>query len=178
MYVQREEERKGGLASLLNWKCLHVLPWLLWLSGWSAGLQTERLLVRFLVRAHAWVGGRSPFGGTREATSQCFFHTLMFLSLSFFLPFSLKINKILKRVFMWNLFYVQKVHEADIYILKKNNKIISCLPPRLNRIFTISPMWPPPAPLHFLPPPLGITTIPIFGIIIPCCIYFNFIYLY
>ena len=33
-------------------------PWLVWLSGLSAGLQTERSLVRFLVRAHAWVAGQ------------------------------------------------------------------------------------------------------------------------
>ena len=27
-----------------------ILPWLVWLSGWSTGLQTKGLLVRFLVR--------------------------------------------------------------------------------------------------------------------------------
>ncbi|KAF6119515.1 hypothetical protein HJG60_010012 [Phyllostomus discolor] len=31
------------------------LPWLVWLSGLSASLRTERLLVRFPVRAHAWL---------------------------------------------------------------------------------------------------------------------------
>ena len=30
-------------------------PWLAWLSGLRAGLQTKRLLVRFPVRAHVWV---------------------------------------------------------------------------------------------------------------------------
>ena len=33
-------------------------PWLVWLSGLSAGLRTERSLVQFLVRAHAWVVGQ------------------------------------------------------------------------------------------------------------------------
>ena len=40
---------------------------------------------------------RSPFGGVQEATNGCIFHTSMLLSLSFFLPFSLKINKIFKK---------------------------------------------------------------------------------
>ena len=37
--------------------------WLVWLSGLSAILQTERLLVRFPVRAHAWVAGQVPGWG-------------------------------------------------------------------------------------------------------------------
>ena len=41
----------------------------------------------------------SPVGGMQEATDQCLSHTSMFLSLSPFLPFSLKINK-------QNLFYI------------------------------------------------------------------------
>ena len=32
-------------------------PWLVWLSGLSAGMQTKGLSVRFPVRAHAWVAG-------------------------------------------------------------------------------------------------------------------------
>ena len=40
----------------------------MWLSGLSAGLGTKRLPVRFPVRAHAWVAGRSPARGVREAT--------------------------------------------------------------------------------------------------------------
>ena len=35
-------------------------PWLVWLSGLSAGLQTKGLPVRFPVRAHAWVVGQVP----------------------------------------------------------------------------------------------------------------------
>ena len=61
--------------------------WLVYLSGLSAGLQTKGSLVWFPVRAHAWVLGQVPSRGcTRES------HTLMFLSLSPSLLFSLKIN--------------------------------------------------------------------------------------
>ena len=35
-------------------------PWLVWLGGLSAGLRTKRSLVRFPVRAHAWVAGQVP----------------------------------------------------------------------------------------------------------------------
>ena len=58
------------------------MPWLVWLSGLSAGLRTKELLVRFPVRAHAWVAGPVPSRGHLRSN-----HTLMFLS-----P-SLKINK-------------------------------------------------------------------------------------
>ena len=34
-----------------------VLPWLVWLRGLSASLQTKGLPVQFPVRAHAWVVG-------------------------------------------------------------------------------------------------------------------------
>ena len=40
-----------------------MLPWLVWLSGLSASLQTEGLPIRFLVRAHAWVLGLVPGSG-------------------------------------------------------------------------------------------------------------------
>ena len=45
-----------SVSSLLAYKDA-TEPWLVWLSELSAGLQTERLLVRFLVRAHVWVAG-------------------------------------------------------------------------------------------------------------------------
>ena len=38
------------------------MPWLVWLSGLSANLQTKGLLVWFPVRAHAWVAGHVPGG--------------------------------------------------------------------------------------------------------------------
>ena len=37
-------------------------PWLVWLSGLSPSLRTKRSLVRFPVRAHAWVAGQVPSG--------------------------------------------------------------------------------------------------------------------
>ena len=48
------------------WSCelkIHVEPWLVWLSALNIGLQTERSLVRFPVRAHAWVAGQAPTWG-------------------------------------------------------------------------------------------------------------------
>ena len=66
-----------------------LLPWLVWLSGLSAGLRTKGTLVQFQVRVHAWVAGQVP--SRRNAKGN---HTMMFLSLSFSLPSpSLKINK-------------------------------------------------------------------------------------
>ena len=62
-------------------------PWLVRLSGLSAGLQNERLLVRFPVRAQAWVAGHVLTGGHVRGN-----HTLMFLSL-FVLSLYLKIKK-------------------------------------------------------------------------------------
>ena len=55
------------------------LPWLVWLSGLSAILWTKGSLVRFPVRAHAWVVGQVPSRGCTRGN-----HTLMFLIL--FLP--------------------------------------------------------------------------------------------
>ena len=45
------------------------MPWLVWFSRLSACLKTKESLVRFLVRAHAWVESQVPcWGGVREAT--------------------------------------------------------------------------------------------------------------
>ena len=66
-------------------------PWLVWLSGLSAGLRTERL--RWFDSQSGHVPGlpaRSPVGGVWEATNRCFSP-----SLSPFLPLSLK-NKFKK----------------------------------------------------------------------------------
>ena len=46
-----------------------IEPWLVWLSGLSAGLQTKGSLVRFSVRACAWVAGQVPEGTAQEATT-------------------------------------------------------------------------------------------------------------
>ena len=60
--------------------------WLVWLSGLSAGPRTERSLVWFPVRAHAWVAGQVPgWGRARGNQSFCF---MVFLSLSPSLPLS------------------------------------------------------------------------------------------
>ena len=62
------------------------LLWLVWLSGLSTGLWTKRSLVRFPVRAHAWVAGQVLSRGCSRGK-----HTLMFLSPLFpSLPLSLK----------------------------------------------------------------------------------------
>ena len=50
-------------------------------SGLSAGLQTKGSLVRFLVRAHAWVADQVPSWGRARGNS-----ILMFLSFSFSFP--------------------------------------------------------------------------------------------
>ena len=60
----------------------------MWLSGLSASLRTEELLVRFLVRAHALVVGRVPSGGHTTGN-----HTLMFLFVSFSLLSPVSKNK-------------------------------------------------------------------------------------
>ena len=65
-----------------------MLPWLVWLSGLSAGLQTEGLPVWFQVRAHAWVAGQVPSEGRARGS-----HPLLFLSLSLSFPLCLKKKK-------------------------------------------------------------------------------------
>ena len=42
------------------------MPWLVWLSGLNAGLQTKGSLVRFPVRGHVWVVGLVPSMGLCE----------------------------------------------------------------------------------------------------------------
>ena len=68
-------------------------PWLVWLSGLSAGLWTESSLVQFSVRAHAWVAGQVPHWGQVRGNQWMYLSTMMFLSLSFSLPFSRSKNK-------------------------------------------------------------------------------------
>ena len=69
-----------------------MVPWLVWLSGLSAGLQTKGSLDRFPVRAHAWAAGQVPSRGCMSANT----HSYFFPSLPPFLPLCLKINKIFK----------------------------------------------------------------------------------
>ena len=70
-----------------------TLPWLVWLSGLSTGLQTKGSPFRFPVRAHPSCRPRSPVRGTQEATTLWCFSP----SLSPFLSLCLKINKIFFR---------------------------------------------------------------------------------
>ena len=63
----------------------------MWLSGLSASLRAKVLLVQFPVRAHAWVVDQVPSWGHMRGN-----HTLMFLSLSFYLPSLLSKNKFKK----------------------------------------------------------------------------------
>ena len=74
-------------------------PWLVWLSGLSDSLRSNESSVHFPVRAHACEVGHVPSKGSVRGN-----YTLMFHSLSPFLPLSLKINKILKRNNMFNIF--------------------------------------------------------------------------
>ena len=60
-------------------------PCLAWLGGLSASLQTKRLPVRFLARAHAWVAGRGPGWGSARSTRSMFF-LYIDVSLPLFLP--------------------------------------------------------------------------------------------
>ena len=62
-------------------------PWLVWLGGLSAGLQTKGSLIGFPVRACDWVAGQVPSRGCARGN-----HTLMFLSLPFFLPSPLSLK--------------------------------------------------------------------------------------
>ena len=55
-------------------------PWMVWLSGLSTALTTKGLLVRFPVRAHAWIVGQVPQQGAWERQ----LHSDVFLPL--FLP--------------------------------------------------------------------------------------------
>ena len=65
-----------------------VLTCPVWLSRLSASLGTKGSLVKFPVRAQAWVMGQIPSKGFMRGN-----HTLMFLSLSFSLPSPLSKNK-------------------------------------------------------------------------------------
>ena len=58
---------------------------LVWVSGLSAGLQTEGLPVRFSVREHAWVSGQVPSWGRVRANRSL---NLLYISVSLplFLP--------------------------------------------------------------------------------------------
>ena len=60
------------IGSNLFLKFSFFKPWLVWLSGLSARLQTKHLPVQFPVSAHVWVASQVPRSGwgTQEATTQ------------------------------------------------------------------------------------------------------------
>ena len=60
------EEQGSQAPGILNF-LKEIQPWLVWLSGLSAHLQTKWSPVWFSVRAHTWVAGqvRSPVQGTQ-----------------------------------------------------------------------------------------------------------------
>ena len=65
-----------------------IWPWMVWVSGLSAGLRIKWSPVQFSVRTHAWVAGQVPSTGHRSAT----IHGCVSSSLSPSLPLYLKIN--------------------------------------------------------------------------------------
>ena len=62
-----------------------MVPWLFWLKGLSATMWTERLLVQFPVRAHAWVAGQVP-SWEHAGGNQLMFLLHTNVSLPLFLP--------------------------------------------------------------------------------------------
>ena len=89
-------------------KRFYLLPWLMRLSGLSAGLWTKGSLVQFPVGAHAWVVGQSWGGaegrGGGRVRGSC---TLMFLSFSLPSPLSKNKLKILKD-FIYLFMYIHR----------------------------------------------------------------------
>ena len=67
MYTYVRGDPQNGIYLFKNWT-QSTEPWLVWLSGLSAGLQTKRLPAQFPIGAQAWVAGRVPsWAGTRSS---------------------------------------------------------------------------------------------------------------
>ena len=64
--VSRLWEKKSNLT-IINRRYKYILPWLVWLSGLSAGLRTKGSLAQFPVRTHAWVADQVCSGGCTRA---------------------------------------------------------------------------------------------------------------
>ena len=104
---------------------VNILPWLVWLSGLSAGLQTKGLPVRFPVGAHTWVAGQVPSRGCVRGN-----HILMFLSLSFSLPFPLSKKR----------FFLLLVTNSSNW-LKQKKQFIGCIIERFGGYLNSSIVW-------------------------------------
>ena len=73
MFLRWGDGQSGPLMSSQGSSQEGIPEALAGIAQWiECGLRTKGLLVRFPVRAHAWVAGQAPSGGN---------HTLMFLSL-------------------------------------------------------------------------------------------------
>ena len=108
-------------------KCIRIMmPWLVWL-GLSIVPYTERSWVQFLVRTHTWVADLIPRPGTYER--QLIDVSDISVSLSFPLPFSLKINEhalgwgLKKKMYMANDKTSHKL-EKDMQTAKK--RFVTC----------------------------------------------------
>ena len=79
-YVNRADNQnhQSYYEFTLGFKDFLDSPWLVWLSGLSAGLQTERSLVRFPAKAQTWVVDQVPGWGRVRGNQS--------ISLPLFLP--------------------------------------------------------------------------------------------
>ena len=126
------------------------VPWPVWFSGLSAVLQSQMSQVRFPVMAHARVGDQVPSGGcVRDNWSMYLSHIsdvsvaywCFSPSLSPFLPFSLKRNKILriikKRKYMCSIYWNKNLlFNGQLHIPKR--KPWSLCPPTRKLFFSWS----------------------------------------
>ena len=97
------EDFTGDVFALLHcfqslniaFKKIMVVPWLIWLGGLGASLQTERSPVRFPARAHAWDMDQVLLSWGCGRGSRSMYLSHMDVSLPLFLPPfpSLKVNK-------------------------------------------------------------------------------------
>ena len=88
-------------------------PWPVWLSGLIAGLWTKGSLVRFPVRAHTWVVGQVPGGGSWEATTHWCFPPSLSASFPYFLKKN-KLKNIKKTLFFWGLDWRSDVQQDGV----------------------------------------------------------------
>lgn len=86
---------------------LNIIPWPSGSAGWSIVPYTKRLLVRFLVRIHTRLRVQSPVTACMRG-NQSMFLSLISISLSFFLPLSLKSIYTYPRMRIKKTFFLNK----------------------------------------------------------------------